>query len=88
MTLPTAVPALSLLCLALLAGCAIAPSSAKTGELTGTTVALARELAARAGVQARMIEYTAVNKLVEDAAAGVWDDAAGVGGDVKVAPPD
>jgi polar amino acid transport system substrate-binding protein len=100
MTLPTAVPALSLLCLALLAGCAIAPSSevktqlapsgalrvavltsnpiiggkdAKTGELTGTTVALARELAARAGVPARMIEYTAVNKLVEDAAAGAWD---------------
>jgi len=46
-----------------------------TGELNGTTVSLARELAARAGVPARMIEYTAVNKLVEDAAAGAWDVA-------------
>src|SRR5262252_4215972 len=43
------------------------------GELTGTTVSLARELAERAGVPAKMIEYTAVNKLVEDAAAGAWD---------------
>jgi polar amino acid transport system substrate-binding protein len=47
----------------------------KTGELTGTTVSLGRALAARAGVPARLIEYTAVNKLVEDAATGAWDVA-------------
>jgi polar amino acid transport system substrate-binding protein len=48
-----------------------------TGELSGTTVALGRALAERAGIPVRMIEYTAVNKLVEDAAltpsGGVWD---------------
>ena len=48
-----------------------------TGELSGTTVALGRALAGRAGVPVRLIEYTAVNKLVEDAvltaAGGAWD---------------
>jgi len=44
-----------------------------TGELGGTTVALGRELAQRAGLPAKMIEYTAVNRLVEDASAGAWD---------------
>jgi polar amino acid transport system substrate-binding protein len=47
-----------------------------TGELAGTTVEIGRALAARAGVPVRMIEYTAVNKLVEDAAltgSGAWD---------------
>ena len=38
------------------------------GELSGTTVELGRALAASAGVPVRMLEYTAVNKLVEDAA--------------------
>src|SRR5256885_11119133 len=47
----------------------------KTGELTGTTVELGRALAARAGVPARMIEYSAINRLVEDAGRGVWDVA-------------
>ena len=45
------------------------------GELKGTTVDLGRALAARAGVQARLIEYTAIPKLMEDANAGVWDVA-------------
>jgi polar amino acid transport system substrate-binding protein len=47
------------------------------GELSGTTVELGRALAASAGVPVRMLEYTAVNKLVEDAAltgsGGAWD---------------
>jgi polar amino acid transport system substrate-binding protein len=45
------------------------------GEVTGTTVILGRELAARAGVPATLIEYTAVGKMVEDAQAGAWDIA-------------
>jgi len=45
----------------------------RSGELSGTTVALGRALAERAGVPVRMIEYTAVNKLVEDASGGAWD---------------
>jgi polar amino acid transport system substrate-binding protein len=48
---------------------------AKSGELAGTTVALARELAARAGVPAQMIEYTAVNRLMGDSGKGAWDVA-------------
>jgi len=48
-----------------------------SGELSGTTVEIGRALAAAAGVPVRMIEYTAVNKLVEDAAltgtGGAWD---------------
>jgi polar amino acid transport system substrate-binding protein len=47
------------------------------GELSGTTVEIGRALAANVGVPVRMIEYTAVNKLVEDAAltgsGGAWD---------------
>ncbi len=47
------------------------------GELSGTTVEIGRALAASAGVPVRMLEYTAVNKLVEDAAltgtGGAWD---------------
>ena len=45
------------------------------GELGGTTVLLGRELAASAGVGVRFIDYTAVNRLVEDAAKGAWDVA-------------
>jgi polar amino acid transport system substrate-binding protein len=45
------------------------------GELKGTTVDLARALAERAGVPARMIEYAAIPKLMEDASANAWDVA-------------
>jgi polar amino acid transport system substrate-binding protein len=45
------------------------------GEVTGTTVTLGRELAARAGLPATVIEYTAVGKMVEDAKIGAWDIA-------------
>ncbi|HEX4327985.1 MAG TPA: transporter substrate-binding domain-containing protein [Burkholderiales bacterium] len=45
------------------------------GEVTGTTVALGRELAAGAGLPASVIEYTAVGKMVEEAKAGAWDIA-------------
>jgi len=38
-----------------------------------TTPALGRELAARAGVPAKLIEYGAVNRMMEDAAKGAWD---------------
>jgi polar amino acid transport system substrate-binding protein len=50
-------------------------SKDKTGELTGTTVILGRDLADRAGVPVKLIEYTAVAKLVEDAKADAWDIA-------------
>jgi hypothetical protein len=40
-----------------------------------TTPALGRELAAHAGVPAKLIDYGAVNKLMEDAAKGAWDVA-------------
>jgi polar amino acid transport system substrate-binding protein len=46
-----------------------------SGELKGTTVELGRALAARAGVPARMIEYAAIPKLMEDAGANAWDVA-------------
>jgi polar amino acid transport system substrate-binding protein len=45
------------------------------GEPKGTTALLGKELAAQAGVLARVIEYTSVAKLVEDAKAGAWDVA-------------
>jgi polar amino acid transport system substrate-binding protein len=55
----------------------IGTKDAASGELAGTTVEIGRALGARAGVPVRMIEYTAVNKLVEDAAltgtGGAWD---------------
>ena len=40
-----------------------------------TTPGLGRELAADAGVPAKLIDYGAVNKLMEDAAKGAWDVA-------------
>ena len=46
-----------------------------SGEVTGTTVTMGRALAARADVPARIIEYTAIAKLVEDARTGEWDIA-------------
>jgi polar amino acid transport system substrate-binding protein len=40
-----------------------------------TTPVLGRELAARSGVPAKLIDYGAVNKLMEDATKGAWDVA-------------
>jgi polar amino acid transport system substrate-binding protein len=40
-----------------------------------TTPALGRELAARAGMPVKLIDYGAVNKLMEDATRGAWDVA-------------
>ena len=51
----------------------IGSKNAKSGELGGTTVTLGRELAARAGVPAQMIQYTAIGKLMQDVTAGAWD---------------
>ncbi len=53
----------------------IGSKHAASGELRGTTVLLGRELAARAGVPLKLIEYTAVAKMVEDAKAHAWDIA-------------
>ena len=53
----------------------IGSKDASSGELRGTTVRLGRELAASAGVPVKLIEYTAVAKMVEDAKAHVWDVA-------------
>ncbi|MBI3372342.1 MAG: transporter substrate-binding domain-containing protein [Betaproteobacteria bacterium] len=53
----------------------IGTKDAKTGELGGTTVVLGRALAERAGVPARMIEYAAIGKLMEDASTAAWDVA-------------
>src|SRR6185436_1227738 len=50
-------------------------SKRASGELAGTTVDLGNALAAQAGVPARMIEYTAIARLVEDAAKNAWDVA-------------
>jgi polar amino acid transport system substrate-binding protein len=46
-----------------------------TGQVTGTTAVLGRELAARSGVPADIREYTAIAKLMEDAKTGAWDVA-------------
>src|SRR5882672_11207453 len=46
-----------------------------SGEVTGTTVTMGRALAARAGVPAKIIEYGAIAKMVEDAKTGEWDVA-------------
>ena len=60
------------------------------GEPTGTTALLGRELAAQAGVPARIIEYTAAAKMTEDT--GAWDVAAAScgsqsSGQFEFAPP-
>ena len=47
----------------------------KTGAISGTTVTLARELAQRADVQARMMEFTSIPVLLAQASAGLWDVA-------------
>src|SRR5256885_15045205 len=46
-----------------------------TGEVAGTTAMMGRALALSAGVPAKIIEYTAIAKLVEDAKTGEWDVA-------------
>ncbi len=46
-----------------------------TGAVSGTTVALAEALAGHAGVPVAIREYTAVAKLMEDAASDAWDVA-------------
>src|SRR6266704_3850015 len=46
-----------------------------TGEVGGTSATMGRALAQAAGVPARIIEYTAIAKLVEDAKTGEWDIA-------------
>ena len=48
-------------------------SDKATGEVSGTTATLGRELAGAAGVPARVIGYSAIAKLVEDAKTGEWD---------------
>jgi polar amino acid transport system substrate-binding protein len=45
------------------------------GEVSGTTVTLGREIAARAGVEAKIVDYAAINRLMEDAGRNVWDVA-------------
>ncbi|OAI53828.1 hypothetical protein AYO46_00295 [Betaproteobacteria bacterium SCGC AG-212-J23] len=44
-------------------------------EVGGTTVTLGRELAASAGVAAQILDYAAINRLMEDAGKNVWDVA-------------
>jgi polar amino acid transport system substrate-binding protein len=46
-----------------------------SGEVSGTTATMGRALAGSAGVPAKIIEYTAIAKLVEDAKTGGWDIA-------------
>ena len=53
----------------------IGTKDAQSGELAGTTAALARELARRSRVDVRLIEYTAIPQLMNHATAGVWDVA-------------
>ena len=47
----------------------------ETGEVSGTTAAMGRELAKAAGVPAKIIGYSAIAKMVEDAKTGEWDVA-------------
>jgi polar amino acid transport system substrate-binding protein len=53
----------------------IGSPGAAGGDPVGPTAILGRELAARAGVPARIIDYNAVGRMVEDARAGAWDVA-------------
>jgi polar amino acid transport system substrate-binding protein len=47
----------------------------ETGEVSGTTASMGRALAKAAGVPAKIIGYSAIAKLVEDAKTGEWDVA-------------
>ena len=53
----------------------IGTKDAKTGQVGGTTAFLARALAERAGLEIRLIEYTAIPQLMAHANSGVWDIA-------------
>jgi polar amino acid transport system substrate-binding protein len=44
-----------------------------SGEVKGTTASLGRELAKGAGVPVKIIGYSAIAKMVEDAKTGEWD---------------
>jgi polar amino acid transport system substrate-binding protein len=44
-------------------------------EVGGTTVTLGRNLAASAGLPAQILDYAAINRLMEDAGKNVWDVA-------------
>jgi polar amino acid transport system substrate-binding protein len=47
----------------------------KAGEVKGTTASMGRALAKAAGVPAKIVGYSAIAKLVEDAKTGAWDVA-------------
>jgi len=47
----------------------------ETGEVSGTTAVMGRELAKAAGVPVKIIGYSAIAKMVEDAKTGEWDVA-------------
>src|SRR5882672_6170858 len=47
----------------------------ETGEVSGTTAAMGRELAKAAGVPVKITGYGAIAKMVEDAKTGEWDVA-------------
>ena len=51
----------------------VARRDATTGELSGTAVDLARELARRAGVTLEMIPYDSAARVTAAAASGAWD---------------
>src|SRR5215470_4944008 len=46
-----------------------------SGEVGGTTATMGRELAKAAGVPAKIVGYSAIAKMVEDAKSGEWDVA-------------
>jgi len=46
-----------------------------SGEVGGTTATLGRELARAAGVPAKVVGYSAIAKMVDDAKTGEWDVA-------------
>src|SRR5215467_765147 len=46
-----------------------------SGEVSGTTATLGRELAIAAGVPAKVVGYSAIAKMVDDAKTGEWDVA-------------
>jgi polar amino acid transport system substrate-binding protein len=53
----------------------LARRDAATGELSGVTVDLSRELARRLGVPVQLIPYDAAGRLAEGAKTGAWDIA-------------
>src|SRR5215510_8109208 len=63
-----------------------------SGEVGGTTATMGRELAKAAGVPAKIVGYSAIAKMVEDAKSGEWDVAVVAfdparSGVVEFAPP-